>query len=232
VILAVLGPIGLDQPAVWMIDYGARFILWVAGWIAAMPGAVSAVITPPDLVLPLMALGGIFVMLWKGQARWGGFALPLAAIVLWFGADRPVLLVADTGGLVGLMTTEGRVLSKATGDGYVAENWLENDGETVLQAAAHARPGMVTEARVTRISLQGAEVLHVTGKVALAGITGCGGADVLIANVVAEPGTLRDCDVFDLARLRMTGALAASMHEGAFSLVTAADLAGDRLWTR
>lgn len=232
VILAVLGPLGLDQPAVWMIDFGARFILWVAGWIAAMPGSVSAVITPPDAVLPLFALGGVFVMLWKGRARWGGLALPMAAMVLWFAADRPVLLVAETGGLVGLMTDDGRVLSKATGDSYVAENWLENDGETVMQEAAHARPGMVTEARVTRISLQGAEVLHVTGKVAFAAIADCGGADLLISNVVADPGVTRNCDVFDLTRLRETGAIAARVEDGAIILVTAADLAGDRLWTR
>jgi competence protein ComEC len=50
--------------------------------------------------------------------------------------ERPGLLVAGSGGLVGVMTPEGRALSKARGDGFAADSWLENDGDPVGQEAA------------------------------------------------------------------------------------------------
>jgi competence protein ComEC len=41
----------------------------------------------------------------------------------------------------------------------------------------------------------------------------------------------RPCDVYDIARLRRTGALALSVDEaGALQIVTARDVTGARLW--
>ncbi len=230
VMLMILTPLGLEAPAVWMVDYGSRFILWTAGVVAAIPGAVSAVPTPPDIVLPLMTFGGAFVMIWQGRGRWAGLAPPALALVLWAGAERPVLLVADTGGLFGILTEEGRVLSKATGDGYSAAAWLMSDGEAIDQPTSHARAGIVTEDRITRVSLSGAELLFVTGKTALDRFEGCDGADILVVNI--ETTESFPCDLYDLTRLRQTGALAGHVKDGVFVLETAADQVGARLWTR
>ena len=70
----------------------------------------------------------------------------------------------------------------------------------------------------------------VTGKTRLAGLDGgCDGADVLITNMVDDVD--RPCDVYDIARLRRTGALALSVDEaGALRIVTARDVTGARLW--
>lgn len=229
-ILAVLGPLGMDQPGVWMIDYGSRWILMVATWVAGFDGAVSAVITPPDAVLPLLTLGGLWVILWQGRLRWAGTALGVVALVLWVRSERPVLLIAESGGLIGVMTDEGRVMSKVEGDGYAAESWLENDGEVVEQASAHARSGLDQSIlRTTRVMLSGTDVVLVTGKTALEALDGCGGADVLISNTVLA-GT-RPCDVIDLARLRETGSIAGRTVDGTLTLVTSRDLTGERPWT-
>jgi competence protein ComEC len=50
-----------------------------------------------------------------------------------------VVLIADNGGLVGVMTDTGRALSKEKGAGFVARNWLENDGDGALQQKAALR---------------------------------------------------------------------------------------------
>ncbi|MCC5975238.1 MAG: ComEC family competence protein [Rubellimicrobium sp.] len=229
VLLMILAPIGLERPAVWMVDYGARFILWVAEIVASIPGAVSAVPTPPAAVLPLITFGGAMVMIWQGRGRWIGLAGPLLALVLWAGVERPVLLVADTGGLIGVMGPEGRVLSKPQGDSYAAEAWLMSDGEIVTQSDAHSRQGLETRDRITRVSLPGAELIFVTGQTAHARLDGCDGADILIANVELE--TPLPCETYDLARLRETGALSGRLREGVLTLDTAAARAGKRLWS-
>jgi competence protein ComEC len=228
VILAVLGPLGIEQPAVWMIDYGSRWILFVADQVASTGGAMSAVLKPPGAVLPLLTLGLLFVVLWQGRSRLAGFVPVAAALLLWLGAERPTLLVADTGALVGLMTPEGRALSKPKGDGFAAENWLENDGVMTTQEVAFGYPGLEQAGRVTRIALGDAVILQVSGQTALDGLAGCGGADVLISNVAVTDA--RPCEVYDIARLRDTGALSASVQDGALRIRSVSDAAGARLW--
>jgi competence protein ComEC len=152
------------------------------------------------------------------------------ALILWVGAERPVLLIAESGGLIGVMTDQGRVLSKAEGDGYAAESWLENDGEVVDQASAHARVGLDQAVlRTTRVTLSGTDVVLVTGKTALAALDGCGGADVLIANTVLQGA--RPCEVIDLARLRDAGSMAGRAVGGSLVMVSSRDMTGQRLWT-
>ena len=230
VILAVLGPLGIEQPALWMIEGGSRWILWVAHVVAGLEGAMSAVPKPPDAVLPLLTLGGLFVVLWQGRARLAGLIPVAACLPLWMAAERPALLVAETGALVGLMTPEGRVLSKPRGDGFAAGNWLENDGAMASQEAAAGLPGLERDGRVTGFTLAGARVLQISGKTALAGIEGCGGADMLILTVADAEAEARPCEVYDLERLRETGALAGYVREGRLDLVTVAETDGGRLW--
>ena len=228
VALAILAPLGLDGPVVWVVDLGARWILWVAGWVAGMQGAVSAVISPPAAVLPLITLGGLIVVLWQGRARWVGLALPLVALALWLTTARPALLVADSGALAGVMTPLGRALTKPSGDGYTATNWLLNDGEMVDQQTAAGRAALADGLRRWRFDLGGFAVLQVSGETALAALQGCDGADILIANVVAGA---RPCLVLDLQRLRQTGAVAGVLGPRGLELVTAAQLSGQRLWS-
>ncbi len=230
-ILAVLGPLGIDQPGVWMVDYGSRWILFVSDWIAGFDGAVSAVKTPPPATLPLITLGGAWIILWQGRTRWIGAALPLLALILWAGAERPAVLVAASGGLIGVMSPEGRALSKPEGEGYAAEIWLENDGEVVSQALAHARPGLdQTELRLTRVSLAGFGILHVAGQRALDALESCGGADLLITNVALRDA--RPCEVWDAPRLREAGSLAVYIRDGQPDVITSQSVAGQRLWTQ
>jgi len=230
VILALLGPLGLEQPALWLIETGCRWILYVAETVASAEGAISAVIAPPAAVLPLLTLGALWVILWQGWARLAGLALPAVALGLWVAQERPALLIADSGALIGVMTAEGRVLSKARGDGFAADNWLENDGSVTSQEEAFARSGLMQADRITRVRLAGASVLQIAGETALAGIADCDGADILIVSVVAP--TDRPCEVFDLQRLRQTGSVAGYLRAGKLDLITVADVTGDRLWAR
>jgi competence protein ComEC len=224
--MALLGPIGLDQPAVWMVEWGCRFILGVAEAIAALPGAETAVRQPSPWVLPLIALGGLWLCLWQGRGRWAGIVGPLAAVLLWAGTDRPAVLIAPGGGLVGIAGPEGRALNTARSGAYVAETWIANDGEAITQEAAAARSGWSVQGRIARAEAAGLRILWAGGVRALAEVDGCGGADVLVTS--AEAGEGRPCIVIDAKRLEVSGAVAIDADA---RLRTASQVAGRRLWT-
>jgi competence protein ComEC len=224
ILMALLAPLGLGWLAAWPVELGSRWILWVASWVAGMEGSVSAVPAPPSAVLPLLAGGAVLVLLWQGRARWSGLALAALAMVLWVGVERPALLIAESGGLIGVLMDQGRALTRASGDGFAAQNWLENDGDMARQEDAAARADLAIGTRLWRIDLAGLSVIQVAGLTALEALDGCGGADVLVTN---EDAGDRPCRVLDPQRLRQTGSVAV-LADG--RLVTAAELAGRRPW--
>ena len=230
VMMALLTPLGLEAPAVWMVEIGSRWILWVADMVASLGGSVSAVPAPPSAVIPLISLAGLWLVLWQGRGKAVALLPAVAALYLWTSTERPQVLVAGSGGLVGVITPEGRALSKPRGDGFTASVWLENDGSILAQETAATLEGIDREGRVARVDLGEVAVVQVSGKTALADLLGCGGADILIAN--SEVTDARPCDVYDILRLRETGALSIGQADGQPQVVTASDLAGNRLWTR
>ncbi|WP_299370068.1 ComEC/Rec2 family competence protein [uncultured Tateyamaria sp.] len=223
VLALALAPFGAEIVGLWIMGLGLQWILWVADFVSGLEGARGYVTGPQPWVLPVMALGALFVILWQGRARWAGTAVIAAALLGWQVGDRPAVLVADTGGLVGVMTPEGRALSKPKGAGFVARNWLENDGDGVDQAQAAARwsGGDVT----------GLRVVHLTGKRAAAAFDGCAPGEVVVTN--AKLPAIRDlpCLVLDPATLRKTGAVAVVAQGDQLRLVTARAVAGDRMWS-
>jgi competence protein ComEC len=231
VLAACLAPLGLEGIGFGLMDFGLRWILAVAQVVAAWPGALSHVPAPQDAVLPVLAMGLLWLILWRGRARWAGIVVALAAFGLWHASDRPMLLVADDGGLIGLIGPQGRALSKPRGGSFVAGIWLENDGAPALQDRAATRPGLRADDTGITAQLGDWQILHVSGKTALARLGGCGGADLLVTNQIdARP---RPCLVYDLTRLRQTGALALDLTpQGALRITSASAHAGNRPWNR
>lgn len=143
---------------------------------------------------------------------------------MWGQAPRPQVLIAETGGLVGVMTETGRALSKQKGSGFVAGVWLENDGDAGDQVQAAARwPG--ASDGIQRFRLGPTEVVHLTGKRAASGFDECKAGQVIVAPVALD---LRgDCGLFDVGALGAMGSLA--INQG--KIISAAQISGPRLWS-
>ena len=229
-VLAIcLAPLGLWHLGLWVMELGLRWILFVAAMVSSWDGALSYVIAPQWYVLPVLTSGFLFWVLWQGNLRHAGPSLAACALLFWFNAERPNILVADNGSLIGVVGAQGRALSKETGSSFVASIWLENDGAPVAQTIAAKRPGYDREGRVVYASVGNFRLVQVSGKTALAKLQGCGGADVLISNQVIEDAY--PCAVFDVVKLRETGSLAISLRDdGALKIVSARAIAGNRLW--
>lgn len=215
-VLAVLVmPLGIEFIPLRVMGWGLEWIMGVAAQVAAVEGAVGHVPAPGPWVLPCYAAGGLMLALWSGRGRWLGIAPMLAAAVLWAGADRPDILIAEDGQLVGLAGPEGRALSRDKAAGFIAGVWLENDGAPVPQPVAAARwPA-------------DAPVRHLTGKTRAAAAT-CAPGDILVLNADPPPGL--ECEVFAPARLRKLGAVAIRMTPQGPDMTTARAMAGRRLW--
>lgn len=225
VLSACLSLIGLDWIGIWAMGIGLDWILGVARWVAQLDGATRPVVAPGPWVLPLFSIGFLQIILWQGRFRWGGIAPVLLGFMMWFQAEWPMVLVADSGALVGVITQEGRALSRERGQGFVARNWLENDGDTAAQADAAQRWPWTSW---SWMPLGPHKVMHIQGKRAAEQFRGCGGGDIVISSTPLDGKW--PCEVFDPRRLAATGALAIGLEAGKLKVVTARQISGARLW--
>ena len=156
----------------------------------------------------------------------------MLAFWLWAGAERPTLLISGDGTLVGLMTEAGRALSKEKGGGFIAKNWLEDDGDASDQIAAAARPGF-TGKKGDLTGVMAARTVRVfAGKGGAARAAGSCADGALVILSEDWAGAAGDCLLFDRKALAASGAVAVYGDGGDLRLVEAKVLAGDRLWNR
>lgn len=222
--LAALGAlVGLEGPPLWVMAQGCRWILFVAHEVAALEGSVTALPATSGGVLAVLTLGLIFAVLWTGWVRWLGLGPAVGALMVWAGAERPVLLVSE-GGVVGVMGETGRALSAARGEGFTVRNWLENDGDLAPQAEAAARPGFVAVGGGRVFGFAGR-----TGFLAEAGVLPpgvCARVDLVVGGDGVGPGR---CLWLSEAVLARTGTVAI-VQEGDDLRVIATET-GTRVWS-
>lgn len=202
---ALLAPFGLADPALWVMGWGAEWILYVAHRIADIEGAVTGIAAPPWFVLPVVTLGLLWAVLWRGHGRIAGVAIVAAAVFVWSEAERPALLVASDGKLIGLLGPEGRALSKPKGGGFAARTWLENDGDLALQEQAAERAGFVVDPLGQRFAIGGKSGMLLSTKADIEGFDVCELAEIVITATTASGN---GCLIVDSALLVKSGALA------------------------
>lgn len=207
-VAALLAPFGLSAVPLWVMQLGCEWILFVAARVAALEGAVTMIPAPSPWVLPIFTLGGVWLIAVAGRPRWLGLAPAALALVLWALTPRPDLLVAASGALAGLAGPEGRALSAGAGDGFTAENWLQNDGDGADQKQAAARAGFTGPKAARDFTLNGLRARVLSGKTAPdQAALGCNGTDLLIAAAwVKDKDTA--CLTVDRGLLARSGALA------------------------
>ncbi|WP_347313283.1 ComEC/Rec2 family competence protein [Defluviimonas sp. SAOS-178_SWC] len=232
VVAAILSPLGLAAPALWVMEKGTWAILLIASWVSGLDGAVVVVPAPPPLTLPLLALGALAVLIARPlPLRAAGGVAVIAAMAFWAMVERPALLVAGDGSIIGVMGEKGRALSKPKGAGFIAQSWLEDDGDLALQEDAFARPGLTGAPGAFQTVVAGRKVWHFAGKGAAAkAANACTGDGLVILSTDWEGTVPAGCRIYDAAKLRDTGALGVYADGATLRIVSAKDMAGQRLW--
>ena len=228
---ALLAPIGLAAPALWVMEQAARWILYVAHWVAGLDGSVTPIVAPGPWVIPLLSLGALWLVLWPGRARLAG-GMPVAvALLLWGLVERPVLLISADGVLAGLLGPEGRALSLPKGAGFSAQSWLADDGDLALPAAAALRPGFTGPKTARSFDLAGFRGVVLSGKGALSALA----AACAVAEIVVVPASLgpvapqpAGCLIIDRTLLAASGALELRPVAGGLRLIPARGV--PRIW--
>lgn len=227
----LLAPFGLAEPALRAMGMGIEQILVIAHWVAGLPGADQPVRAAPSAVLGWIALGGLWIALWRGRWRLAGLGGIAVGLALWANASpRPDILVAPGARLVGLMGTEGRALDHGSAQRFAADTWLRRDGDRASQAAAAARPGFASEGRKLSADLANGWRLEVRG----------GRPEPADLRALCRPQTLLiarnggptegPCFYFGEDALQWSGALAVSVAGDGLTIRRARDASRGRLW--
>lgn len=143
---AILGliamPFGLEAWPLVITGAGIELVLETARFVSSLPGAVRLVPAAPDVAGLIMALGILWICLWKTFWRLAGAGL--LALGIGFGAlaDLPDLLVAPGGKQVALKTQDNKLaFSSARASRYAAERWLLKFADTASLSDAAKRKG-------------------------------------------------------------------------------------------
>ncbi|GHC60801.1 ComEC/Rec2 family competence protein [Neogemmobacter tilapiae] len=218
-IAALLAPFGLAALPLWVMEQGSRWILFVAHWVAGWEGSVTGLPTPSPLAVPLITLGGLWLIVWQSRARHFGWLPLVLALILWMQHERPLALVDAEGGVVGILTAEGRAISAPKGAGFTVKSWLENDGDLAGQEAAAERPGFEGPKTTRGFRLGEWRGMILTGKGAEGRLDeACASADLVV--LADDTDAVPDgCHVIDRLLLRQTGPLALTLRpDGALRL--------------
>jgi competence protein ComEC len=231
VVAILLTPLGLDGLAWTLMGAGIDWILLVAGKISGLGGAVVYIVKPATLVLALIASGGLVLVLLRGPVRLTAIAPFLLGFWFWSETERPQLLLSANGRLMGVLEDGARVLNRSKGSGFVASNWLENDGKGATQTMASIGVGK-GKTRLESVSLGDVKVAYFwqkdldLQKVAML----CSSYDLIILpqSKLQQEG----CKILNQSSLKATGSVAVDVDKTGFVITGARQVTGTRLWSR
>jgi competence protein ComEC len=125
-----LDAVGAGAPAWWLAGKSLGFLLWLAGWVAARPGAVTFMPAMGQGAFALFVAGSLWLALWRGRARLWGFVPVVFGTAMLTTLSVPDLLISGDGrhvGITGLVDGELVVLRESRSD-YARDNLTELAG--------------------------------------------------------------------------------------------------------
>lgn len=129
-IALVLYPIGLDAWPMALMSLGISLILDLAGAVSAIPGAAVDIAPMPSWGLACVALGGLWLCIWRSWIRVIGI-LPIA-VGLFIGSwntHHPDIIVDGGGRVIAINSPSGAMLVSATNRArYTVDAWRRQSG--------------------------------------------------------------------------------------------------------
>lgn len=130
---AILGllamPLGLEGVPLWLMGQGLAAVSWVAATVASWPGATVPVPPMPAGGLAGVALGGLWLCLWRRPWRLGGLVVAVVAMSTPWWQPGPDILVNAEGTVMAVRgPSGGLILSPGRSDGFARDLWQERFG--------------------------------------------------------------------------------------------------------
>src|ERR1700716_205366 len=118
-------PFGFDGVFWRIMGLGIDWMILVAQWVAALPGAVGRIAAFGPGPLIAATAGIILLGLLRTPLRWSGAAVLALAVVWALAVPQPDILISADGHNVVLRGRDGRLhLMRAAQEGFLMEGWL------------------------------------------------------------------------------------------------------------
>jgi competence protein ComEC len=227
----LLMPFGLERLALVPMGWGIDLTIRVAETVANLPGDVWSMPRLPAAGLVIVALGGLWLCLWRGPWRRWGALVVLAGLAGMALTRPPDVVIADTGRFVAVRAPNGDYVALVGHGDKIAGSFLsEETGEALLpwSAAASATAGLDCAGELCRYSAHGRRVAIVTGSGALP--LDCGAFDAIVAQVPAGFACRAVIPVVDRIDSWRRGATALWLDRRGVAVDSANESRGDRPW--
>jgi len=225
---ALLYPLGLDGFVWFYLKLGIELVIWLAGLIAAAPGASLPVKAFAPWALVFLALAVLSATLWRSWPL-KATALPFLLLGL-MGAHEGAafdIAIAPTGDAVALRQSGGALaLIGKNPQAFAAEQWLRADADP--RAADEAAGGGCDALACVGRATNGSYVSVVSERAAF--VEDCARAAMIVTPLHAPSGCAAPI-VIDRDRLAETGAVTLRFQETAIVWTTARESGEDRPWS-
>jgi competence protein ComEC len=227
----VLMPLGLEWVALWVMGIGIDVMTWCARTVAALPGAVGRVPAISQTGFAIMVLGGLWLCLWRTRWRLLGLAWMAIGAAVAPMLAKPDVLAGRDGQILAVRGETGVLHAVAErGTMFELSRWLERDGDArTARDVASAQAGLRCDASGCTALVKG--TLVALGREASALGDDCARAGLVVLAIPRPEACQAQVPVIDLYDLRDKGTHAVHIDGARISIVTVADVRGERPWT-
>jgi competence protein ComEC len=217
----VVMPLGLEGWPLGLLQFGLRWMLYVADTTAGWSGGLGAVPAMPALAMLLIAGGFLWLALWREQWRLLGVIPILAALPVAALAPRPTIVVAADAKAVAVRNAGGQLaILGGKGAAFAVGNWLRADGDTRAPDATDISAGVACDSLGCAGPMaDGRLVALIYRREGFA--EDCLRAAVVVSSYDAPPGCSSHALVIDRAMLDAHGSHAVFVENGAFRVTSA-----------
>jgi competence protein ComEC len=232
VVTCLVMPFGLERLALIPMGWGIDATIWVAQHVSALPGNVWMTPRLPAVGLLSIALGGLWLCLWRGSWRsWGGVAIVVgfASMML---TRPPDIIIADGGRFVAARADDGHYFVSVGKGEKMARSFLaEETGEPLAdwpEAGIGSAGGLDCAQASCLYMARGRRVAIITSATALP--LNCSGVDAIVSQVPAGFRCRSMMPVIDRIDSWRRGAVALWLEAGGITVESTNEERGDRPW--
>jgi competence protein ComEC len=225
-------PFGFDGAFWQLMNLGIGWMIAVAQWVAALPGAVGRI--PAFGVGPLLlaTFGIVVIGLLRTPLRWCGSLPVLLGIVLALNAPRPDILIASDGQSVAVRRADGRLsVMQTKKDAFAVRAWLAADADERAPDEATIRRGVTCDDAGCAVQMADGRFVTIAQR-ADAFADDCDKAALIVT--ARQPPPACKAKVIDQQRLQQSGSLALYRRDGvgAFTVEAVRPVGSNRPWAR
>jgi competence protein ComEC len=222
-------PFGLDGVFWRAMGAGIDWMILVAQWVAALPGAIGRMAAFGSGPLVAASLGIILFGLLRTPLRWAGAGALLLAVVWALAVPQPDILISGDGHSIGVRGRDGRLhLMRTSKDAFLLREWLAADADPRQAGDPSLAEGVsCDEAGCVVQMADGALVALALRPEALS--DDCARAALVVT--ARQPPASCPPPVVDGDRLRRQGALALRRTRDGFAVDAVKPKGADRPWS-